>query len=272
MQHLTGSELYFHELASTLAEEHDVVVATHLISEWHRAKAKENNYQILHFSELNNLDFDLALISHANITLPYIDKAIFNIKIINIIHSEVVAEEEPFQYDAAIYKYIAIRPTIANKLTKQGINEHKIQMVSNPIDINRFNTQNCSEQNYGLYVGSFCPLREKSLMHFAAHCKYNNLKSLYISSENTQLPYFDECISFVENIEQYFKNCSISGGIINGRTYFEARLCGKKTIEYHVNVNGKVYNIQYEDAPDNIEIENLLLDFDKYNVARKIIS
>jgi hypothetical protein len=47
MQHLTGSELYFHELASTLAEEHDVVVCTHSASDWHRNKAKANNYQIL---------------------------------------------------------------------------------------------------------------------------------------------------------------------------------------------------------------------------------
>ena len=44
-------------------------------------------------------------------------------------------------------------------------------------------------------------------------------------------------------IEYYIKSSELCGGIINGRTFWEAKLCGKDVLEYNVDSKGNILNV-----------------------------
>lgn len=269
---LTGSEVYFYELCSALTLlSHSVTLAATEVSDHFIKYCSGYNFKIINLDNLNEKDFDLIILSHAQETYKKIQFLMPNTKIINICHSEIYESELPLISDQVI-KYVGIRQPICDKMYSCGIDREKIELIRNPINLNRFNTQNITDEKFGLFVGTMGGLRYKSALHFASFCKANNLQSIYISAENQELPFFDLNLRMVENVEQYFKKCSISGGIIHGRTYFEARLCGKPTIEYFINNMGAITNIDYEDAPDDKELKYLQNQFDKTEVAKKIIA
>jgi hypothetical protein len=145
-------------------------------------------------------------------------------------------------------------------------------MIRNPIDLNKFNTNGTTDEKFGLFVGTMGGVRFKAALHFSQFCKYNNLKSIYVSAEDQAVSFYDVCLPSCDHIEKYFKSCSVAGGVIQGRTYFEARLCGKPTVEYFIDIYGKIVNIDYEDAPNIEELNHLIKDFDKYNIAKSLIS
>jgi glycosyltransferase involved in cell wall biosynthesis len=267
---LTGSEVYFYELCSTLSLlGHHVTLAATEVSDYFLEKVK-GKFNLIDIKNLTQSDFDLVLLSHYETTFDYIKRLMPNVKIVNIIHSEIYDSEKPLLSDNVV-KYIGIRPPICEKIEKFGIDKSKIQMIRNPIDLNRFNMIDASDENFGLFVGTMGGLRFKAALHFSEFCRANSLKSVYVSAEDQKLPFFDENHGPTENIERLFKACTWSGGIIHGRTFFEARLCGKKTIEYIVDGYGTITETQYEDSPTFSELTNLRNEFDKFKVAERII-
>lgn len=269
MKVMTGSEVYFFELCSALVElGHKVTLAAPEISVFYKEKCHKAGFELVPIFELND-GYDLILMSHYKSFEQFIPK---NTPIINIIHSEIYDLEQPYNSDQVI-KYIGVRDTICQKLINEyHINPEKVQMIRNPIDLSKFNTHNCQDSKYGLFVGTMGGLRYKPAIHFAEFCKVNKLTSVYIGPENESLPFFDKVFPATESIEVYFKNCSVSGGIIQGRTYFEAKLCGKKTIEYYINRMGMLDYIEYEDEPSSVELKMLQDTFDRKRVAERIIS
>jgi hypothetical protein len=266
---LTGSELYFYELCDGLAIlGHDVTLASTEISQFFIDKCSK--FKLAHISEIKQNSFDLIVLSHYLETFHHIENIIGDTPIINIVHSEIYPNEIPLIHDNVL-KYVGVRESICDKIESFGVNRKRIQMVRNPIDLNKFNTNDISDENFGLFVGTMGGVRFKSALHFSRYCKYNNLKSVYISAENVSVPFFDICLPSCNDVEKYFKSCTVSGGVMRGRTYFEARLCGKPTIEYFINNMGEITNIDYEDTPDEIEVVQLQLQFHKINVAKNII-
>jgi len=268
MKVLTGSEVYFLELSSALAElGHEVTVATTEISQDFVDRCKKNKVNLITVNQIQN-NYDLIIMSHYPSVINFLKG---NSPIINIVHSEIYPLEVPYISDRVI-KYVGIRQTICEKLNHEyKIDRSKISLIRNPIDLNRFNTIDNNDEKYGLFVGTLGGLRIKPLIHFAMHCKVNGLKSIYIGAENEKVPFYDTVLGPCNDIEKYFKNCSISGGIIFGRSYFEARLCGKPTIEYMVNNQGMVTDILWEDEPNEIELIDLRMNFNKLEVAKRII-
>lgn len=269
---LTGSEMYFYDLSDALSElGHQVTLASPEISELFINKVG-NKFNLINIEDLKENDFDLIIMSHYESVYPYVLNIMPNTKIVNIIHSEFYDSEKPLIRNQVV-KYVGIRQSICDKIKNMfGVPENKIELIRNPIDLTRFNTENCKDEKFGLFVGTLGGLRMKPLQHFNQFCQVNNLKSVYISAEGHTLPFFNVNLPSTDNIEEYFKSCTFAGGIVQGRTYWEAKLCGKKTIEYYINLQGKLCDIKYEDEPTQDELMRLEQQFDRFNVANKIIS
>lgn len=264
---LTGSEMYFHTLCESLAQiGHNVTLFTNDISDLFIEKSRASNYKIS--KEIAKNEYDVAIISHAKETQSlYKD---LNCPIVNICHSEIYESERPMLHKNVV-KYVGVRDSIC-QLIKEIIPQGNIQLIKNPIDTDRFNTSDTKDKRFGLFVGTMGGLRYGPALHFSQHCAFNNIKSVYVSAEGQiDLPFFDVCLGRHDNIEELFKTCTVSGGIIFGRTYYEARLCGKPTIEYMINNQCKIESIIYEDAPDENELRSLYNDLNKAKVAKKII-
>lgn len=272
---LTGGELYNLELGSALAKlGHTVTLCAEETNDFFGGLCVQNNLQYNDIKNISNLeDYDYIIVSNKEVVTKTFNLASYSKNLINICHSEIMEPwDDPLKLDN-VKKYVAIRPTIKDRLiNKFGINPRKIEMIRNPINLEKFNTEGTTDQQFGLFVGTMGGVRYKAALHFSEFCKINHLKSVYISDEKLQIPFFDISLGSCLDIEKYFKSCSISGGVIQGRTYFEARLCGKPTIEYYIDNMGMITNIDYEDAPTNDELLRLQKEFDKFEVAKRIIN
>lgn len=264
---LTGSEIYFYELSETLCKlNHKVTLSANKISDYFKNKTYQ--FQMKYLNEIED-KYDLIIISHSCFTF-YENIQLYNEKtpIINIIHSEIYESEKPLMHKNVI-KYVGVRETICNKFINLF---PKIECIYNPIDTSKFNLLQTCKKPFGLFVGTPDQPRYESMKHFCNYCKYNNLVSINISGDERQSNLFDICMNKVDNIEKYFKSCSISGGILKGRTYFEAKLCGKPLIEYYIDENFFIKNIEYEDPINCTEEYNILINkLNKFEVAKQII-
>jgi len=278
MYNATGSEMYFSELAKALTKlGHDVTVTTKHCSNYFSKESQDFNYKIVNPLSIDentaNKKFDLVLISHANIMFKYLSDFKFHrhTKYINIVHSEIYPDEHPI-VEPFINKYIAIRKPIQDMLINDfNIPKSKTEIIYNPIDTNRFNTIDTTDENFGLFIGSLNELRLPSCLDFNVYCKERGLKSIYIGSGNNQAQGYDEKLEPVWDIENYIKKASICGGIIHGRTYWEAKLCGKETMEYIIDSSGKIIDRIYENKPDQIELDQVYSKVSSECVAQSMI-
>jgi glycosyltransferase involved in cell wall biosynthesis len=170
----------------------------------------------------------------------------------------------------SIYKYIAIRPEIKKHLIKNfKIDENEINILYNPFDFNKFNTNNISDENFILFVGSLENLRKKPLYDIMEYANNNN-KELWIVGKNhsnyldellknNHVKYFNSC----ENIETFVKKCSETAGILLGRTTIEGWLCGKLGWIYNVDNEGNILNKDKHLPPND------LTKFNSIEVAKK---
>jgi len=278
MHNATGSEMYFNELAKSLSKlGHDVTVLTDYCSEYFKNQSIQFNYKIVKpaflDSETQNKKYNLVIISHANKMFGYLSN--FNIfnqtRFINIIHSEIYTDEHPL-LNPIINKYIAIRKPIQDMLVnKFNIPKNKTKIVYNPIDTSRFNTNEIIDDNYGLFIGSLNELRLPSCLDFNDYCKSRGLKTIYIGTGNHLASGYDEKLEPVWNIENYLKKSTVCGGIIHGRTYWEAKLCGKETMEYIIDSSGKIINKIFEEKPDEDELKKVYETVSSECVAQAII-
>jgi glycosyltransferase involved in cell wall biosynthesis len=193
-----------------------------------------------------------------------------NIDKISTIHSEVIEVENPV-INETIKKYICIRPEIQDHIiNKFEIEKEKTEVIYNPIDTNRFNTNNTTDNNYVLFVGSLDYLRENTIKDLVEYSKEIN-KELWLVGENksnyledllthTHVKHFDA----TNKVESFVKNCSETAGILLGRTTIEGWLCGKSGWIYNVDENGYILNKEKHDAPDDVK------KFDGLEIAKKI--
>ena len=69
--------------------------------------------------------------------------------------------------------------------------------------------------------------------------------------------FYDKISETTPNINYLMKKATICGGILKGRTYWEAKLLGKPVMEYMVDSNGEIEYEIYEKAPNLEELENI---------------
>lgn len=294
----TGSEMYVYELARGLKKLNcDVTVLSDINGPLSKI-AQQQGIKVLPFNEapgyklgdgkwslqtpqgpqtsqpnmmykIGEVNFDIVHTQHLPVTnqmcqmYPNADK-------ICTIHSEVIELENPV-INEKIKKYICIRPEIQEHITtKFNIEKTNTEVIYNPIDTNRFNTQNTSDDGYVLFVGSIDYLRENTIKDLVEYSKSIN-KMLWIVGENKS-NYLEDLLknSHVKHfeatskVETFVKNCSETAGILLGRTTIEGWLCGKPGWIYNVDENGYILNKEKHNVPEDIN------KFDSLEVSKKI--
>ena len=283
----TGSEMYIYELTKELKKLNcDITVVSDINGPLSK-QAKSMGIKILPLTEypgykmgdgmwgmntpkgfqpsqkgmmykVGNVDFDIIHTQHKPITERVL-QLYPNIPKIATIHSEVISLEDPV-VDNSILEYVAIRPEIKDKMVNtDGIDESLISVIYNPIDGNRFNTQNTKDDGYILFVGTIDYLRENSIRDIADYAKEQN-KELWLVGENSS-NYLTELLQqshikhfpSTNRVEQYVKNCSETAGILLGRTTIEGWMCGKAGWIYDVDDKGNIKSKERFDIPSDID-------------------
>ena len=270
-----GSYLYTHELADALKINHKLVIVNgHEITH-------NFDYNIDSLDIIRNIDFDLIIIMQAQ-HFESLNIKIKNSKIVNIIHSEVYQVDNPLIHNKA--KYISVRDEIKQYLIKNfNIKPENITTLINPINKKYYSNDqlnkldNFYNEKFGLFAcGSLGEIRWKAAIDFAFFCKELNYKSLLMASLNEETKkefykFYDRIIPPSENVNLFMQKAQISGGILKGRTYWEAKLCGKPVIEYMVNPQGDILYEIYEEKPTPKEIEQIKMMTDPENLAKNIL-
>ena len=267
----TGSEMYVYELSKNLLK---LNCEVHVISPNIGGPLTEISSDLginIHtfLNPPTNQKFDIIHGQHYPVVEALI-KLFPNTPKICTIHSEVISLENPIQ-DISIFKYIAIRPEIKEHLiNKFNILERQIEVIYNPIDENRFNTKDTTDNGYILFVGTIDFLRKKTILDLIEYSKSIG-KELWIIGKNhsdyldyiktqSHVKYYED----IYNVETFVKGCSETAGILLGRTTIEGWMCGKSGWIYNVDNLGNIIDKQLHEPPLDIEI------FDSSNVTKKI--
>lgn len=194
---------------------------------------------------------------------------------ITTIHSEVISLEEPVISDN-IKKYVAIRPEIKEHLiSKFRIPSEKIDVVYNPIDINKFRIINSTVKKpkpVCLFVGTIDYLRKNTIQDLINMTREEGHELWIVGKKNDT--YLDAMIAnephvkyheATYNIEKYVQQCDYTAGILLGRTTIEGYLCGKKGWIYDVDEHGTIKSKQLHEIPADVE------KFSSNTVANTII-
>ena len=261
--HIGGADLYTKEIYQELCKKNHEVILVNGLEIITNCKSKK-----LYLNQFSLIEFDLCIImqshhfSNLNLNLDF-----RKTKLINIINSEVYECDDPFKIDNI--KYIAVREEIKENLIKKfDIKEKLTKVLINPINENFYTKMDLDIQEYrktkfGIFAcGSLGMVRLKSAIEFSLFCKENKLKSLLISNmenniKNNMYQFFDDILDATPNVNCYMKHAAICGGILKGRTYWEAKLLGKPVMEYMVDSKGEIEYEIYEKAPNLEELENI---------------
>lgn len=258
-KNLTGSEMYIYELSKELVKlDCDVSIISSVVGDPLKKMAIKNGVKVfdMRFPPINE-NFDIIHVQHA----PIVEALIHlfpNTPKICTIHSEVIDVENPIIHPS-IKKYISIRNRITEYLKiKFGIDNENIVELYNPIDSNKFNTENISDKNYILFVGSLEHLRRNALFDLSNYAKSQN-KELWIVGTNHS-NYLQELLKekhikhfeSTYDIDSFVKNCSETGGIMMGRTTIEGWMCGKPGWIYNVDKYGNILNKDLHQVPEDI--------------------
>lgn len=257
---LTGSEMYVFELAKGLLKHnYEVSIVSPHIGGILTNLAIDLGIKVYNFSTLpSNYQFDLIHCQHVPITQQLI-KLYPTTKKICTIHSEVNNIENPIQH-FSIFKYIAIRPEIKKYIIDNfGISESQIEVIYNPIDNTRFNNHNVKDDGYLLFVGTIDYLRKNTIFDLVNYTQINNQEFWLVGKNhanylqqvvsNPHVKYFDA----TSDVEKFVKNCSVTAGILLGRTTIEGWMCGKPGWIYDINTNGEILSKKLHQPPSDIE-------------------
>jgi glycosyltransferase involved in cell wall biosynthesis len=167
--------------------------------------------------------------------------------------------EEP-HLDDTIKKFIAIRPEIKTHLIENfEVKEENIEIIYNPIDNEKFNSNGNKEGNYVLFVGTIDYLRKDTLMELSEYCDKNGLELWIVGEDKSNyLPLLlnEKHVKHFPatwNVEKYIKNCKETAGIQLGRSTIEGWLCRKPGWIFKVNSNGFILDKEKFDPPQDLE-------------------
>jgi glycosyltransferase involved in cell wall biosynthesis len=219
--------------------------------------------------KIGDVNYDIIHTQHTSVSnqmcqmYPNIDK-------ISTIHSEVIELENPIIHDS-IKKYICIRPEIQNHIVEKfNIDKNSTEVIYNPIDTKRFNSNNIKDDNYVLFVGTIDYLRENTIRDLVTYSSEIN-KELWLVGENKS-NYLDDLLknphvkhfNATSKVEQYVKNCSETAGILLGRTTIEGWMCNKPGWIYNVESSGYILDKKLYTPPTDVN------KFNSIEVAKKI--
>ncbi len=254
---LGGSELYHYELVRELHQSGiDVTLFTlREIDPADQVRIKLTQLGIkqidIHTFDLTD-KYDLIIASQPQVNQLLIQH-IIDTPIISIIHSEI-RSEDPIDHPRIIH-YIAIRQSIVDMLINDyKINRNKVSLIYNPIDTNRFNSDNKKsfEKTTGIFVGEVLDnIRFQAVNHLVNECIQNDWDLLLMS--DSKYDFNHPNIKYLDkrwDTETIVKNVDFTAGILLGRTTLEGLCCGIPGYVYLIDKNGNIQNIELIE-PDN---------------------
>jgi glycosyltransferase involved in cell wall biosynthesis len=266
---LGGSEMYHYELAREFnSAGHDVTIFT-IRSIDYKDQVREKLFK-LNIKQVDTSTIDInesydIIVASQTFTNEFMVDHFHNTPIVDIIHSEIRFEHA--LYDSRITHYIAIRPSIVNHLINgcevvrdktviQGaIPKENITLIYNPIDTDRFNTDNITKykKTTGIFIGEVMDhIRVNAVNHIVEQSINNDWDLLLMS--NSKYDFKHPNIKYVEknwNTEDIVKKCHFTAGILLGRTTLEGLHCGIHGYMYMIDANGNILSIEAT-PPDNI--------------------
>lgn len=177
-------------------------------------------------------------VMHLNQTTSKVMLDTYNIPAVYTIHSEFPCED-PLR-DSRISKYIAIRPSIAERW---GIG---CEIIYNPIDFRRFHPYPKPAKELTLFVGTIDYLRMQSAIHLmqsGKRCRFVGRKFA------TWADGLDNWFPEAWDIEDHLKDATETAGIMLGRTTLEGFACGLPAIIYDVDTEGRIKSITEHQPP-----------------------
>jgi hypothetical protein len=186
------------------------------------------------------------------------------------IHSEVISLEDPV-VDPTIKKYVAIRPEIKEHMVKNfEIPEEMIEVIYNPVDNEKFQPKNSSQEDYVLFVGTIDYLRKEAILDLVEYTQKIG-KELWLVGENNgnylQNLLLEPNVKHFPstwNVENYILKSYETAGIQLGRTTIESWMCGKSSWIYKVDKGGFILSKEKYEPPTDLEKYHTL------NVAQQI--
>jgi glycosyltransferase involved in cell wall biosynthesis len=178
---------------------------------------------------------------------------------ISAIHSEVISLEDPV-VDPTIKKYIAIRPEIKEHMVNNfDIPEEMIEVIYNPVDNEKFQSKEVSEENYVLFVGTIDYLRKETILDLIEYTRELG-KELWLVGENNgnylENVLLEEHVKHFPStwkIEDFILKSYETAGIQLGRTTIESWMCGKPSWIYKVDKGGFILSKEKFNPPSDIE-------------------
>ena len=271
---LGGSYLYTEELTNALRKNHNVVTINDYVID------HNFDYEINTIEQIREIDFDLIIIMQAKHFI-HLNISIKKSRVVNVIHSEIYDLDDPLINNRVLY--IAVRDEIKKHLIENfKINPNKIFVLLNPInkkyrEITNETLETIPKDNYGIFACRDIGIeRHKAAIDFAIFCRELNCKPMLISYLQPGMReiferLYDTILDPTPDLYIYVKNAKICGGILKGRTHWEAKLYGKPVVEYMVDSEGEIFDVLYEPAPSVLEIEEIKKITNPDYLANKII-
>lgn len=280
---LTGSEVYYYEIAKTLINKgHEVYVTSSVIGGVVTTMAEDKGIKVTDINNIEDTHYDIIIASH----IPIINSILSTksnsknwkgTKIISINHHEFYDVEMPVIHED-ICHYIAIRPAIKDVLIQHGIDENKITLVWNPFDLTKFDKSkhtranifniNPSIEPYNrvepfkiLFCGTVDYIRKPAIYNIAENAMQSGDEVILLGSNTAN--YLQDLLNKYPNVtyipetwdvEKYIHMCDATAGVFIGRTTIEGWLCGIPAIVYEMNPNLTINCVKYYPVPDNLNV------------------
>ncbi len=240
--YLSGSPLYVYTLSNELALlGHDVTVYSPMVGGVLEEKAELAGIKT---TTVLNPDEEYDVM-HLNQTTSQVLLDTYDVPAVYTIHSEFPCED-PLR-DQRISKYIAIRPSIAEKW---GVDA---EIIYNPIDFRRFHPYPKPAKELTLFVGTIDYLRLQSAFHLiesGKNCRFVGKKFANWADG------LDNWFPEAWDIEDHLKDATETAGIMLGRSTLEGYACGLPAIIYDVDVNGNIKSITEHQPPADMSFFN----------------
>lgn len=258
---ITGSAMYVYELSRELVKSgHDATICSNIEGSELAMRSVKNGVTVVPYSFLLNpptKQFDIIHASHKPVIENIIaNDLLSNVPMVQTCHSEVLPKYEAAVIHGRVKAYIGIRESIVNQINASVFSEIDIkvniatlenpfvELIPNPIDRERFNSKDISTEGYILFAGSIDYLRKNALIETIKYAKQHNLKVKvvgrndypHLQNDYPEVMFYQPTFE----IEKFVKNCTMTAGIIFGRTAMEGYFCRKPYIDFQIDLHGNV--------------------------------
>lgn len=249
---LTGSELYYYELAREyLKDGNQVTIVADEIGYPLMGRVKKMGGSVIKTKDIGELNPDVCIGSHKPMLVL---SSKLKCPMIQVIHSENDYLWDIEKPQKGMTHYVAIRESIRERAIAEGVPEDKITTIWNPIDLSRFKPE--KSENTLLFVGSPDRLREKVIKDIHEVAKEKGLVVKLIGEGQPDGGTFE--------VEKYTNVCEMTASIYMGRTTLEGWAAGKPGLVYQVNGDGDILSKEILN-PKNTD------KFDSKKVAQRIL-